>query len=222
MDHVNHSHIFIYQNILGSIHITKCHHTTIYMIEQHVHQLRIHESNHLQIYLLHSLSSTNTTNNTTLTNNNENNIIIPHQNVTVTSGIILEECKQIHFFHKPVTNNQQQQLDVKDFDWLRNNVPSPNYTMNEIDDDEYEQFSKRFHRINDQNDDEDQSMKETIETMALTSSIDPVQKEQQSSLQAATSDLHSTSVTSQMTENTHPKGSIDDHDKDDEDYEEEL
>jgi hypothetical protein len=40
----------------------------------------------------------------------------------VSAGAILEECTRIVF-------SSSSQLDVKDFDWLRNGVPSPNYTI---------------------------------------------------------------------------------------------
>lgn len=50
--------------------------------------------------------------------------------VAVSAGAILEECTGITF----VTSSPLL-FDVKDFDWLRSRVPSPNYTV-EISDKE--------------------------------------------------------------------------------------
>jgi hypothetical protein len=47
--------------------------------------------------------------------------------VAVSVGAILEECTRITFLSSP-----QHLLDVKDFDWLRNGVPGPNYTVETI------------------------------------------------------------------------------------------
>lgn len=42
--------------------------------------------------------------------------------VTVSAGAIMEESRGIVFF-------SPDHLDVKDFDWLRANVPSPNFSL---------------------------------------------------------------------------------------------
>ena len=43
--------------------------------------------------------------------------------VNVSAGAILEDCHHVH-----ITGN----VEVQDFDWLRSDVPSPNFTMDRV------------------------------------------------------------------------------------------
>jgi Tubulin binding cofactor C len=105
---VNQSTIYVYNPIQGAIHITDCHHCTLYILMT-AHQLRVHETFDLKCYI----------------------------RIGVSAGIILEECKRVMFYSiRSKTANptaQCQPLDVKDFEWLRSGVPSPNYSISEVD-----------------------------------------------------------------------------------------
>jgi hypothetical protein len=48
---------------------------------------------------------------------------------TVSAGAILEDCNRIVFF----VGGDKSALDVKDFNWLKRGVPSPNYSIEEED-----------------------------------------------------------------------------------------
>lgn len=50
--------------------------------------------------------------------------------IALTAGAILEHCRQISFFRA----SADEPLDVKDFDWLYNGMPSPNFTIQDQDD----------------------------------------------------------------------------------------
>ena len=44
--------------------------------------------------------------------------------VNVSAGAILEDCSSITFY-----SSNKSELDVKDFNWLRNGISSPNYSI---------------------------------------------------------------------------------------------
>jgi Tubulin binding cofactor C len=48
--------------------------------------------------------------------------------VSVSAGAIMEGCQRMAF----VNSASDQTLDVKDFDWLRHGIQSPNYTIQQI------------------------------------------------------------------------------------------
>jgi len=51
-----------------------------------------------------------------------------HCHASVGSGPILEDCSNIVFHYDP-TDKENQIRDAKDFNWLKNGVQSPNYTI---------------------------------------------------------------------------------------------
>ena len=83
----------ISQKVESAIHVSCCGHLEL---TASCHQLRLHESHHLQCH------------------------------VKVGSGPILEGCSDILFFASSGTDLVR---DTKDFNWLRNGVPSPNYSI---------------------------------------------------------------------------------------------
>lgn len=88
--------------IQGAAHVTKCRHSVLTL---RVQQLRLHESSDLTC------------------------------RVAVSAGAILEECNRIAFFQiilAAASTSHHHPLEVKDFDWLRNGIPSPNYTIERI------------------------------------------------------------------------------------------
>mmetsp|Transcript_29574 Transcript_29574/g.44678 ORF Transcript_29574/g.44678 Transcript_29574/m.44678 type:complete len:493 (+) Transcript_29574:87-1565(+) len=100
----------------GSIHVTSCHNTTLYCASN---QLRIHDSSDVDFH------------------------------VFVKSGPIIEDCSKIKFYGDYFSNHHcpwgqedkegteeedvkkmiNQFRDVKDFNWLRTLVPSPNFSI---------------------------------------------------------------------------------------------
>lgn len=95
--------------IAGAMHVTKCYGVNISC--QSFHQLRIHESSDLRLSIGDAASS---------------------------GGVILEECTNLTFLiesrhatptSSDVASDETQLLEVKDFNWLRNGIPSPNFDI---------------------------------------------------------------------------------------------
>lgn len=104
----NNSTIRVDHKIDGAIHVTQCHNVQLHL--QSFHQLRIHESSNLQIHI---------------------------KDGEGCGGSILEDTSNLVFYVNDTTimkngeddNNDKALLDVKDFNWLRNNIPSPNFRV---------------------------------------------------------------------------------------------
>ena len=58
--------------------------------------------------------------------------------VQVSAGAILEDCTRVVFQCQPQAPGAPP-LDVKDFDWLRNGIPSPNFRVEAIEEDEQDE-----------------------------------------------------------------------------------
>jgi hypothetical protein len=66
--------------------------------------------------------------------------------VKISAGAILEDCTRVTFY----TNTTDATLDVRDFNWLRSGVPSPNYTIQQ--ESESDEASFRMRSFPDKND----------------------------------------------------------------------
>ena len=109
---VRNSVILLHNSIIhSSIHISNCYGCKIYINQ--TQQLRIHNSYDLKMYITHS----------------------------IVAGAILEECQRITFYdhcddnfichdeQKQEVKNGHNNLNVRDFEWMRNGIPSPNYEI---------------------------------------------------------------------------------------------
>lgn len=111
---VSNTSIQVNSRISGGLHLTGCIH--VHLILQSFHQLRMHDSSHLHIRIVQA---------------------------DLSGGIILEDCNNLVFcvckstVSKDVPasvegadgNSNSNQLDIKDFNWLRSGVPSPNFRV---------------------------------------------------------------------------------------------
>ena len=97
--------------ITGAMHVTSCH--DVKLVCQAFHQLRIHESSDLRIHI---------------------------HNAAASGGAILEDCTDLVFYVTVPSNvngvgritaggDPCNLLEVKDFNWLRNGIPSPNFIV---------------------------------------------------------------------------------------------
>ena len=89
----------------GSVHVTNCSGATIVLVE--CQQIRLHDSEDLTCHVEQNASSV---------------------------GAILEGCARIVFSISPSSLSDEQRhqpllLDAKDFNWLRNGIPSPNFRV---------------------------------------------------------------------------------------------
>jgi hypothetical protein len=82
------------------IHMTHCHTTHLYLHTQNIQQVRIHTSTQCDFYFL------------------------PSQHTTTTTSIIFEGSRQM-----TLHCSSPQNLEWKDFDWLRSHPPSPNVAI---------------------------------------------------------------------------------------------
>jgi Tubulin binding cofactor C len=120
MVNVSHSTIRMdTDKISGAIHVTQCHNVQLQI--HSFHQLRIHESSNLQCHISHG---------------------------DACGGIILEDSSLLVFAVKAnkektfmENGNILPLLDVKDFNWLRNNIPSPNFRVEVAIDNEEEELT---------------------------------------------------------------------------------
>lgn len=94
------------QAVAGPIHVTNCNDTTIISVSR---QLRVHECKNVTF------------------------------SINVSSGPIIEDCKNIVFtaisYDQSEKNktNKNMYWDVKDFNWLKTSVPSPNFKVLELE-----------------------------------------------------------------------------------------
>jgi len=97
------STVVIANVVEGAVHVTGCHHTRL-QLGGSCQQLRMHESTRVQCCI---------------------------GGRGVMAGAILEGCRRIQFFVDPKAGNDGDHpaLDVKDFNFLKKGVPSPNYTI---------------------------------------------------------------------------------------------
>ena len=101
--------------VTGAMHVTKC--NGVKLSCQSFHQLRIHESSDLRFTIGDAKSS---------------------------GGVILEDCRNLTFIINCLTSghsgaasdgvvsDETQLLDVRDFNWLRNGIPSPNFEIETV------------------------------------------------------------------------------------------
>lgn len=103
---VDHTKIHLYYPILGAIHVTECHDVSFINILQ-AQQLRLHNSHDIHCY-----------------------------NATIHAGTILEDCHNVTFYVPPssTTNLSNVRNSIKDFNWLRNGIPSPNFSIQTMSD----------------------------------------------------------------------------------------
>ena len=102
---VNHTSIKIHHPVLGAIHVTECQNVT-FMDGIQAQQLRLHQSQDLHC-----------------------------DNIHIHAGTILEDCQRITF-HVPsssssstTTNLSELRKNIKDFNWLKNGIASPNFSI---------------------------------------------------------------------------------------------
>jgi hypothetical protein len=152
---VRHSTVILEQSV-RSIHIRDCQHLTV-RLRINVQQVRIHESSDVRIIL-------------------ENKHTGCSQDVAIQGGVILEGSTKIQFLVPPPTScrladvstqdrNQHSDartsmthLDIRDFDWLRTDVCSPNFTVH----------VRQYNRSDDANTDE------VVEKVASQSIVAPL------------------------------------------------
>lgn len=97
----------------GAIHVTSCRHVTLRLLKT-CQQLRIHESSDVQVEVAAAAGG---------------------GGCCVTAGAILEDCRRILFVveRRSGSSSDSQEdaaeLDVKDFNWLKKGVASPNYAI---------------------------------------------------------------------------------------------
>jgi hypothetical protein len=68
--------------------------------------------------------------------------------VKISAGAILEDCTRVTFYTN--TSTTTAALDVRDFNWLRSGVPSPNYSIQQ--ESESDGASFRVQSFSDRND----------------------------------------------------------------------
>jgi hypothetical protein len=118
---VSHSTVTV-ERPVRSVHVTACHHVQLYLQSQ---QLRLHESHDLDCH------------------------------VKISAGAILEDCTRVTFYTNTNTNTNTTTtttaaaLDVRDFNWLRSGVPSPNYSVQQ--ESESDGASLRMRSFSDKN-----------------------------------------------------------------------
>ena len=83
--------------VMGAVHVTDCQHVS-FMQSLQTQQLRLHNSRHIHCY-----------------------------DATINAGTILEDCKNIVFYHVPSSTDVRN--SIKDFNWLHNGIVSPNYSI---------------------------------------------------------------------------------------------
>jgi hypothetical protein len=92
--------ICVRESIQSAVHITSCQHVQLTAVAQ---QLRLHESTDLTC------------------------------RVQWQAGAILEDCTRVVFFVEKTDTDEETNTvvdcDVKDFNWLRTGIPSPNFTI---------------------------------------------------------------------------------------------
>ena len=108
------SSITITTPISSAIHVTKCTDCNI-QIRNEVQQLRIHESSNVEFQLNHSLLGGGAI----LEDSTDIQFIVVLNNATITTEVD----------DGPKEGKSTTLLDVNDFNWLRDNVPSPNYQV---------------------------------------------------------------------------------------------
>jgi hypothetical protein len=112
---VNNSTLIVSSNVSSAVHITDCHQTTIRM-EKTAQQMRIHKSDQLSIHVFQPWTN---------------------------GAIIMEDSNSVNFEVNVNTSDPNLScrghscddvvLDVKDFNWLRGNIPSPNFIVNRVE-----------------------------------------------------------------------------------------
>jgi hypothetical protein len=70
--------------------------------------------------------------------------------VKISAGAILEDCTRVTFYTNTTTTTTNAALDVRDFNWLRSGVPSPNYSIQQ--ESESDEASFRMQSFPDRND----------------------------------------------------------------------
>lgn len=86
--------------IAGALHITGCSNVQLHV--HSFHQLRIHECNNFQCHVQQPASS---------------------------GGAIMEDCTNMTFYIMSQSTADNSAFEVKDFNWLRNGIPSPNFRI---------------------------------------------------------------------------------------------
>ena len=110
----NHTTIQVEQHISSAIHVTSCHHVKITATCQ---QARLHTSSDLTCHF-----------------------------DVVTAGAILEDCVRIIFVttdNAAAAATTTTLLEVKDFNWLRTGIPSPNFRIIQPETDARQQIASQ-------------------------------------------------------------------------------
>ena len=151
------SSITITTPISSAIHVTKCTDCNI-QIRNEVQQLRIHESSNVEFQLKHSLLGGGAI----LEDSTDIQFIVVLNNATNTTEVDDD----------PKEGKSTTLLDVNDFNWLRDNVPSPNY-----------QVITRIEGIEQKNNDSSSPLETTLNAedetpSAITTKEDPSEEEE--------------------------------------------
>ena len=85
--------------IRGAIHVTECHDIS-FLEGIQAQQLRLHLSYNIHCY-----------------------------NIRISAGTILEDCHHVMFYIPSTTTPSEFPTNIKDFNWLRNGVASPNFAL---------------------------------------------------------------------------------------------
>ena len=100
---VDYTSIHLYHPVLGAIHVTDCN-SMSFVEGVHAQQLRLHHSQFIHC-----------------------------DNVHIQAGTILEDCEHVTFRVPPKTDMAAFRSSIKDFNWLRNGMVSPNFTIQMYD-----------------------------------------------------------------------------------------
>jgi Tubulin binding cofactor C len=100
---VIHTSLDVYHPVVGAIHVTECQEVT-FMDGIQAQQLRLHHSKDIHCYNSH-----------------------------IHAGTILEDCQHVTFHVPSTTNPAEYRNNIKDFNWLRNGIPSPNFSIQIFD-----------------------------------------------------------------------------------------
>jgi hypothetical protein len=200
---VRHSTVLLEQSV-RSIHITDCQHLTM-RLRINVQQVRIHESSDVRIIL-------------------ETECTGCSQDVAPTGiqgGVILEGSTKIQFLVPPPTScrladgsmpdrNQHSDprksmthLDIRDFDWLRTDVCSPNFTVH----------VRQYNQSDDANTDE---VGEKVASQSIVAPLVASEGQKDSSRSTQTHLIEATSLVGDPTCDMPGASRSEKHDEDDE------
>jgi hypothetical protein len=121
----------------SALHLFQVSHSTV-TVERPVRSVHVTACHHVQLYLQSQQLRLH-----------ESHDLDCH--VKISAGAILEDCTRVTFYtNTNTTTTTAAALDVRDFNWLRSGVPSPNYSVQQ--ESESDGASLRMRSFSDRND----------------------------------------------------------------------